>query len=176
MQENHSNCFRVAQHEWFWDFVTMSSQIPLYLPNLLTRSFNQTPHRNLSNLDLHAWLLEPQHSMSRVFLRQWRLLKENQPDQSMRQVDHFKWCLSKQVDFRAPPIKSITGFLMYLFEDRKLQSSTIDGYRSAIADKLGNSPINVNKVRISLVSWTAPIETWNFSLVLHKLVMLHSTA
>ena len=34
---------------------------------------------------------------------------------------------------------------MYLFQDRKLQPSTIDGYRSAIADKLGNSPINGSK-------------------------------
>ena len=42
---------------WFWDIVTMSSQIPLYLPNLLTQPFNQTPHRNLSNLNLHAWCL-----------------------------------------------------------------------------------------------------------------------
>ena len=28
---------------WFWDLVTMSSQIPLCLPNLLTQPFNQTP-------------------------------------------------------------------------------------------------------------------------------------
>ena len=49
------------------------------------------------------------------------------------------------MDFRAPPVKSVTDFLMYLFQDRKLQPSTIDGYRSAIVDKLGNSPININK-------------------------------
>ena len=56
-----------------------------------------------------------------------------------------KWCLSNQVDFRAPPIKIVADFLMYLFQDRKLQSSTIDGYRSALVDKLENSPINVSK-------------------------------
>ena len=56
-----------------------------------------------------------------------------------------KWCLINQVDFRAPPIKSIADFLLYLFQDRKLQPSTIDGYRSAIAYKLGNSPISVSK-------------------------------
>ena len=46
---------------WFWDLVIMSSQIPLSLPNLpnlLTQPFNQIPHRNLTNLNLHAWLLE----------------------------------------------------------------------------------------------------------------------
>ena len=44
-----------------------------------------------------------------------------------------------------PPVKSVADFLMYLFQDRKLQPSTIDGYRSAIADRLGNSPINISK-------------------------------
>ena len=55
------------------------------------------------------------------------------------------WCLSNKVDFRAPPVKSIADFLLYLFQDRNLQPSTIDGYRSAIADKLGNSTINISK-------------------------------
>ena len=47
---------------WFWDLVAMSSQIPLCppsLPNLVSQPFNQTLHRNLANLNLHAWLLEP---------------------------------------------------------------------------------------------------------------------
>ena len=78
---------------WFWDLVTMLSQIPLCLHNLLTQPFSQTPHRNLSNLNLHAWLLEPHQSRSRASLRQWhhelRLLKEDQPDQSTRQSGSF---------------------------------------------------------------------------------------
>ena len=78
---------------WFWDLVTMSSHIPLSLPYLLTQPFNQIPHRNLTNLNLHAWLLEPQQSRSWVSLKQWqqelRLLREDQPDQSMRQSGPF---------------------------------------------------------------------------------------
>ena len=81
---------------WFWDLVTMSSQVPLSLPNmtnLLTQPFNQIPHRNLTNLNLHAWLLEPQQSRNRASLRQWRqelrLLKEDQSDQSMRRSGPF---------------------------------------------------------------------------------------
>ena len=77
-----------------WDLVAMSSQIPLglsFLPNLLTQPFNQIPHRNLSNLILHAWLLEPYQSLTS--LKQWqqelRLLKEDQPDHSMRQGGPF---------------------------------------------------------------------------------------
>ena len=81
---------------WFWDLVAMSSQIPLCLPNipnLVSQPFNQVLHRSLSNLNLHAWLLEPQQSRSKVSLRQWqhelRLLKEDQPDLSMRQSGPF---------------------------------------------------------------------------------------
>ena len=61
----------------------MSSQIPLSLPslpNLLTQPFSQIPYRNLTNLNPHAWPLEPQQSRSRASLRQrqqeLRLLKE----------------------------------------------------------------------------------------------------
>ena len=170
---------------WFWDLVSMSSLIPLCLPNLLTQPFNQILHRNLSSLNLHVWLLESQLSRRRASLRQWqhelKLLRESQPGQSMRQSGPFytKWCLSNQVNFREPPIKSIAGFLLYLFQDRKLQPSTIDDYRSAIADKLGNSSINVSKDknRTRLLDsfhrdrpkgWRF-IPSWNLSLVLHQL-------
>ena len=81
---------------WFWDLVAMSSQIPLCLPNipnLVSQPFNQVLHRNLSNLNLHVWLLEPQQSSSKASLRQWqhelRLHKEDQPDLSMRQSGPF---------------------------------------------------------------------------------------
>ena len=86
------------------------------------------------------------------------------------------WCLSYQVDFRTPPLKAIADFLLHLFQDKKLQPSTIDGYRSAIADKLGNVPINVNKDEnltrlLDSFHRDRPkgrrgIPTWNLSLVL----------
>ena len=90
-----------------------------------------------------------------------------------------KWCISNQVDFRAPPVKSVADFLMNLFQDRKLQPSTIDGYRSAIADKLGNSSINISKDEnltrlLDSFHRDRPkgprgIPSWNLSLVLHQL-------
>ena len=90
-----------------------------------------------------------------------------------------KWCLSNQVDFRAPPLKAIADFLLHLFQDRKLQPGTIDGYRSAIADKLGNSTINVSKDEnltrlLDSFHRVRPkgrrgIPSWNVSLVLHQL-------
>ena len=89
-----------------------------------------------------------------------------------------KWCITNQVDFRAP-VKSVADFLMYLFQDRKLQPSTIDGYRSAISDKLGNSPVNISKdenLPCLLDSFhrdrpkgRREIPSWNLSLVLHQL-------
>ena len=97
----HSACpgkiwTHMPSHQQIWDLVAMPSQIPLCLPslpNLVTQPFNQTLHRDLSNLNLHAWLLEPQQSRSRSSLRQWqhelRLLKEDQPDPSMRQSGPF---------------------------------------------------------------------------------------
>ena len=90
-----------------------------------------------------------------------------------------KWCLSNQVDFRAPPLKAIADFLLHLFQDKKLQPGTIDGYRSAIADKLGNSTINVSKDEnltrlLDSFHRDRPkgrrgIPSWNLSLVLHQL-------
>ena len=131
----------------------MSSQIPLTLPNLpnlLTQPFSQIPNRNLVNLNFHAWLLESQQSRSRACLRQWqqelRLLKGDQSDQSMKQVGHFyKVVRHSSGGLQGTPVKSVADFLMCLFQDGKLQPSTTNGYRTAIADKLGNSPFNISK-------------------------------
>ena len=95
LQQNKSDCPRVAKHA----LVLGSSGNVQSNPTLsaqhtqLSVSFNQVLHRNLLNLNLHAWLLEPQQSRSKVSLRQWqhelRLLKEDQPDLSMRQSGPF---------------------------------------------------------------------------------------
>ena len=90
-----------------------------------------------------------------------------------------KWCVINQVDFRSPPVKSVANFLLHLFEVKKLQPSTIDGYRSAIADKLGNTQVNISKdenLTRLLESFHRDrpkrrrgIPSWNLSLVLHQL-------
>ena len=107
----------------------------------------------------------PQGESTRSFYEAWILFT--------------KWCLSNKVDFRAPPIKSVADFLMYWFQDRKLQPSTIDGYRSAIADKLGNSPINVSEDKNLTLLDSCHRDrpkgqrgnaSWNLSLMLHQLM------
>ena len=161
LQQDYSDCPRVAQHAWFWDLVAMSSQIPLCLPNLpnlVSQPFNQTLHRNLSNLNLHAWLLEPQQSRSRGSLRQWqhelRLLREDQPDLSMRQSGTIftKWCLSNQVDFRAPPLKAIADFLLHLLYPQTKVGDILDSglsrrrrrrRRNFLVDAITQKQINI---------------------------------
>ena len=108
---------------WFWDLVAMSSQIPLSLPNLLTQPFNQIPHRNLTNLNLHAWLLEPQQSKNRASRIEAPQRVSARSVYEAKWSIFTKWCITNQVDFRAPPVKSVADFLIYLFEDRNLQPS-----------------------------------------------------
>ena len=66
---------------------------------------------------------------------------QDQPRRSTRSVYEAKWTIFTKW---APPLKVIADFLLHLFQDRKLQPGTIDGYKSAISDKLGNSTINVS--------------------------------
>ena len=91
----------------------------------------------------------------------------------------IRWCETSQVDFRNPSIKQIADFLLHLFQEKNLQPSTIEGYRSAIADKLGNTSINVGKddnLTRLLDSFHRDrpkgrrgVPAWNLSLVLHQL-------
>ena len=78
----------------FWDLVTMSSQIPLSLPNLpnlLTQPFNQISHRNLTNLNLHAWLLE--QVTEQVFSEAVAARIEAPQRGSTRSVYEAKWTI-----------------------------------------------------------------------------------
>ena len=90
-----------------------------------------------------------------------------------------RWCKAHQVDFHSPSVEQNANFLLHLFQDRKLQPSTIDGYRSAIADKIGNFTVNISKnenLNRLLDSFQSDrpkghrgVPAWNHSLVLHQL-------
>ena len=81
-------------------------------------------------------------------------------------MGHFyKVVHRNQVDFRSPPVESVAEFLLYLFEDKKLQPSTIDGYRSAIADKLGSTTANISKDDILLRKIHLPFPDHCYMLV-----------
>ena len=90
-----------------------------------------------------------------------------------------RWCKAHQVDFHSPSVEQIVDFLLHLFQDKKLQPSTIEGYRSAIADKVGNFTVNISKnenLNRLLDSFhrdrpkgSRGVPSWNLSLVLHQL-------
>ena len=90
-----------------------------------------------------------------------------------------KWCDSHKVDVRSPSISQIADFLLYLFKERNLQPSTINGYRAAIADMVGNNRLNISKDEnltrlLDSFHRDKPkgrrgIPSWNLSLVLHQL-------
>ena len=153
---------------WFWDLVTMSSQIPLslpFLPNLLTQPFNQIPHRNLTNLNLHSWLLERLQSRSRASLKQWqqelRLLKEDQPDQPMRQSGPFLQSGVSLIRWTSghPPVKSVADFLMYQLRTGSYSPAPLMVTGQPLLINWEIHPSTSARRKISLVSWIVSIET-----------------
>ena len=187
MQENHSDCSGVAQHTLVLgsnDHVQSDPTQPAQPVNTATQSDpSQKSDKSKSpcmapraiaikeqgfSEAVAARIEAPQRWSTRsVYEAKWTIFT--------------KWCITNQVDFRAPPVKSVADFLIYLFEDRKLQPSTIDGYRSAIADKLGNSPFNISKDEnlthlLDSFHRDRPkgrrgIPSWNLSQVLHQLTI-----
>ena len=90
-----------------------------------------------------------------------------------------KWCTEEQVDFRNLCISDICNFFWYLFNVLNNCPFTIEGYRTAIADTLGNTKQNIsNNMDIArlIASFyrdkpksSRNIPKWNLSVVLHIL-------
>ena len=90
-----------------------------------------------------------------------------------------RWCMEQQVDFGSPSIGDICNFFWYLFHDLNRCPSTIEGYRTAIADTLGNSDLNISSntdIARLIASFyrdkpkkSRPLPKWDLALVLHKL-------
>ena len=83
------------------------------------------------------------------------------------------------MDFRNPSISDICNFFWYLFNVLDRCPSTIEGYRTAIADTLGNTKQNIsNNVGIARLiasfysdkpKGSRNIPMWNLTVVLHRL-------
>ena len=136
-------------------------------------------------LSLEGRGVEPQPFNKQGALMKWqhelKLLRR-----STRAVYESKWAIlsdgvrkDNKVDFRSPSIKQIADFLLFLFREKHLQPSTIDGYTTAIADKVGNDKINIsqdeNLTRLldsfhrDKPKGRQGIPSWNLSLALHQL-------
>ena len=55
-----------------------------------------------------------------------------------------RWCTEHALAIGSVSMKDITDFFMYLYTDLNRRPSTIEGYRTAIADTLGNDRINIS--------------------------------
>ena len=85
------------------------------------------------------------------------------------------------MDFRCPSIGDICNFLWLLFNTKNRCPSTIEGYRTAIADTLGNSVMEIcNNADIArlIASFhrdrpksAGTLPKWDLNLVLHQLSM-----
>ena len=83
------------------------------------------------------------------------------------------------MDFRNPSIGDIYNFFWYLFNDLNRCPSTIEGYRTAIANTLGNTRQNIStntEIDKLIASFhrdkptsSRSIPKWNLSLVLQRL-------
>ena len=137
MQENHSDCSRVAQHA----LVLGPSGHVQPNPIVPAQPADSTIQSDSSQESVkpESPRVTPRTSATKeqeffeAVLAEIEAPQESQPDQCMRQVDHFtKWCQSNQVDFQGTPYK-VHSRLPPLFQDRKPQPSIINGHRSAIA-------------------------------------------
>ena len=181
MQENHSDCCRVAQHALVLGSSGHVKPDPIVpaQPAQCTHSGIQSASTQESVKPRSTCLAPRASEIKEQGFSEAVARRIEAPQRgSTRSVYEAKWRLSNQVDFRAPPVKSIADFLLYQFQERKLLPKTIDGYRSAIADKLRNSPINISKDenlthlldsfhRDRPKGWRGI--SWNLSLVLHQL-------
>ena len=110
-----------------------------------------------------------QHSKNMVSLQKWQnellLLRDSQQDPSTHPSGLFS--------------RDICNFFWYLFNDLNRCPSTIEGYRTAIADTLGNTKQNIStnpEIARLITSFHrekpksfGSIPKWNLSLVLQRL-------
>ena len=124
MQENHSDCSGVAQHALVLglsDHVQPNPTEPAQSAQPAYRALPSDPSQKSDKPKSPASAIKGQGFSEAVAER-----IEAPQRQSTRSVYEAKWSIfkkwyiSNQVGFRAPPIKSVADFLMYLFQDRKL--------------------------------------------------------
>ena len=132
-------------------------------PRLVSRS-GQLQEQGFS-VEVAERIAAPQRSSTRTIYRsKWALFE--------------KWCRENSVDF-STPVKQISDFFMYLYQDLNRRPSTIDGYRTAIVDTLGPTAQHIahNADLHRLLSSfhrdrpksSRNLPKWNLSVVLNEL-------
>ena len=81
-------------------------------PRLVSRS-GQLQEQGFS-VEVAERIAAPQRSSTRtIYKSKWTLFE--------------KWCRENLVDFSTPPVKQVSDFFMYLYQDLNRRPSTIDG-------------------------------------------------
>ena len=162
---------------WFWDLVSMSSR------KLIDSTLQSVPSQRPSQSESACMAPGAFAIQQAGFSEEVATRIEAPQRRSTRAVYESKWavfvrwCEEHKVDFGSPSIKQIADFLLFLFQEK--QPSTIDGYRTAIADKIGNGQVNIGKDEnltrlLDSFHRDKPkgrrgVPSWNLSLVLHQL-------
>ena len=172
---------------WFWYLVQLSREIPLQLPvstTLLKWSHDQLFHSSLQHLNLYAWCVGMDSSKNKASLWKWQ--REccnskviNKTIGKSKWALFEKWCREDLVDFSTPSVKQVSPFFMYLYQDLNRRLSTIDGYRTAIVDTLGQAGFHISQssdLDRLLPSFhrdrpksSRNLPKWNLSVVLNEL-------
>ena len=154
MQDNYSDCTRVSQHALVLGSSGHVQPNPTEPTQPVDTALQSDPSQKSDKSKSPCMAPRASTIKDQAFSEAVAARIEAPQRGSARSVYEAKWaiftkCLTSRVDIRALPVKSITDFLLYLFQVRKLQPSTIDGYRSAIADKLGIHLSMSAKMKIS---------------------------
>ena len=70
-----------------------------------------------------------------------------------------KWCISNQVDFRAPTVNTVADFLLYLFRTGSYSPVPLMVTGQPLLTNWGIHPSISARMKTSLVSWIVSIET-----------------
>ena len=165
MQQNNSDCPRVAQHALVLGSsgnVQSNPTVPAQHTKLGISTIQPGPSQEPVKSELTCLAPRASAIKEQGFSEAVAARIEAPQRGSTRSVYEAKWtiftkwCLSNQVDFRAPPLKAIADFLLHLFQDKKALLMATD---QPLLTNWAIPPLISARMKISLVSWTVSIET-----------------
>ena len=88
----------------------------------------------------------------------------------------YKWCITNQVNLRAPPVKSVADSLIYLMRTGSYSPAPLMVTFQPLLINWETNPSTSARTKISLISWIVShrpqgrkgIPSWSLSLVLHQ--------
>ena len=128
--------------EWFPDLLDLAIDFPITLPpvqKLLKQTFSHHFHPHPWNLNLHALEVIKGFHKERGFFEAVAQRLAISQRQSSAGVYESKWkvfgewCHVKQINPVKATVQQLADFLIFLFEEKKLAISSIQGYRSCIS-------------------------------------------